>query len=129
MIFGIGTDIADVRRFRKWVENPEMFLRFFNEREQFEGDIKKHCQSACCHYAARFAAKEAFAKALGTGFAGLRLSDFYVAKDKEGKPYFEFGEATKKILAERAGQNLNIQLSLSHEKDYALAFVIIETLK
>lgn len=128
MIFGIGTDISKTGRFEKWVEKPEMFLRFFNEKEQFEGDLAKHKQSACCHYAARFSAKEAFAKALGTGFTGLELSDFYVAKNKEGKPYFEFGEKTLQIIRERVGNKFEVQLSISHEKEYAVAFVIIEIL-
>ena len=71
MIFGIGTDIAKVSRFEKWVRSPEMIQRFFNECEivHVEEDfVEKRLQFLCEHYAARFAAKEAFAKALGTGF-------------------------------------------------------------
>lgn len=128
MIFGIGTDIAKTSRFEKWTEKPDMFLRFFNEKEQFPGDIRAHRSSACCHYAARFAAKEAFSKALGTGLSGLSLSDFYVAKDENGKPHFEFGEMTRKIIEKRAGKNCSVHLSLSHEKEYALAFVVIENI-
>lgn len=126
MIFSIGTDIAKTSRFEKWTEHPDMFLRFFNDKEQFSGDISLHRGAACCHYAARFAAKEAFSKALGTGFAGLSLSDFYVAKDKNGKPRLELGEMTRKIVEERAGKNFSVHLSLSHEKEYAIAFVVIE---
>lgn len=129
MIFGIGTDISDVRRFEKWVKEPDFFLRFFNDNEQFEGNPEKNIGAACRHYAARFAAKEAFAKALGTGFTGLKLNDFYVAKTEEGKPFFKFGEDTLKILKVKAGEKFNVQLSMSHEKDYAVAFVIIESLQ
>lgn len=129
MIFGIGTDISDVRRFEKWVKEPQFFLRFFNDNEQFEGNPEKNTGAVCRHYAARFAAKEAFAKALGTGFTGLKLNDFYVAKTKEGKPFFKFGEETLKILKARTGEKFNVQLSVSHEKDYAVAFVIIESLQ
>ncbi len=129
MIFGIGTDISDVRRFEKWVKEPEFFLRFFNQNEQFEENLQKNTGAACRHYAARFAAKEAFSKALGTGFTGLKLNDFYVAKTKEGKPFFKFGEETLKILKTKAGEKFNVQLSISHEKDYAVAFVIIESLQ
>lgn len=129
MIFGIGTDISDVRRFEKWVKEPDFFLRFFNQNEQFEGNPEKNIGAACRHYAARFAAKEAFAKALGTGFTGLKLNDFYVAKTEEGKPFFKFGEETLKILKAKAGEKFNVQLSISHEKDYAVAFVIIESLQ
>ena len=63
MIFGIGTDIAETKRFEKWVSNPSMYERFFNAAEQMEGgSVNRRCQ----HYAVRFAAKEAFSKALGT---------------------------------------------------------------
>ncbi len=129
MIFGIGTDISDVRRFEKWVKEPDFFLRFFNDNEQFEGNLEKNIGAATRHYAARFAAKEAFSKALGTGFAGLKLNDFYVAKTQEGKPFFKFGEETLKILKAKVGEKFNVQLSISHEKDYAVAFVIIESLQ
>lgn len=129
MIFGIGTDISDVRRFEKWVKEPDFFLRFFNQNEQFEGNLQKNTGAACRHYAARFAAKEAFSKALGTGFTGLKLNDFYVAKTKDGKPFLKFGEETLKILKTKAGEKFNVQLSISHEKDYAVAFVIIESLQ
>ncbi len=64
MIFGIGTDIVDVRRFEKWLENEELLERYFNEAELFSKGSKS---SLCQHYAVRFAAKEAFSKALGTG--------------------------------------------------------------
>ena len=81
MIFGIGTDISQVNRFEKWVENPQMFMRFFNPAEIMEkGSLAAKCQ----HYAARFAAKEAFSKALGTGIAGFELKEVYVVK----KMYF-----------------------------------------
>lgn len=128
MIYGVGTDIAKVSRFEKWIKNPKILLRFFNKKEQFLSDLEEHIFASSCHYASRFAAKEAFVKALGTGFTGITLNDFYLAKNEEGKPYFEFGEETKSILNKRLGQNYNIQVSISHEKEYAVAFVIIEIL-
>lgn len=126
MIYGIGTDICEIHRFEKWVRQPQMFLRFFNEGEMLVLSAGMSAGTICRHYAARFAAKEAFSKALGTGLAGISLKDFYVAKDDRGKPFFVFGEKTEKILEERAGKNSKVHLSLSHEKDYALAFVVIE---
>ncbi|WP_147634790.1 holo-ACP synthase [Treponema pectinovorum] len=128
MIYGVGTDIAKVSRFEKWIKNPKIFLRFFNEKEQYPRDLQKNVYPCTCHYASRFAAKEAFVKALGTGFAGITLNDFYLAKNEEGKPYFKFGKDTKAILDKRLGQKYNIQVSISHEKEYAVAFVIIEIL-
>ena len=68
MISGIGCDIAKVSRFEKWVKNNEMIQRFFNPCEialVSEEEKEKRLHFLCEHYAARFAAKEAFAKALG----------------------------------------------------------------
>ena len=122
MIAGIGTDIAQVSRFEKWVKNPSMLERFFNEKERgFSGTIASQCQ----HYAARFAAKEAFSKALGTGISGFNLKEVYITKDKAGKPCLNIEGAALKIMQERFGQCKSF-VSLSHEKDYALAFVILE---
>lgn len=126
MIYGIGTDISKVSRFEKWVKNPKMISRFFNSCEIVAGDSEKSLQFLCEHYAARFSAKEAFAKALGTGFFGLSLEDFGIVKDKNGKPEFFFGEKTKKIIDNRCGFNWNIKVSVSHEKEYAVAFTVIE---
>jgi len=122
MIAGIGTDIADVRRFEKWVKNPEMIERFFNEKERSSA---KSVSSQCQHYAARFAAKEAFSKALGTGISGFGLKEVYITNDTEGKPLLNIEGAALELMKERLG-NCNAFVSLSHEKDYAVAFVILE---
>lgn len=122
MIYGIGTDIAKVNRFEKWVNNPDFIARFFNENEIMEkGSIYAKCE----HYAARFAAKEAFSKALGTGIADFSLKDVYITNNREGKPILNIENNAKKILQERCGDN-NLFVSLSHEKEFAVAFVIIE---
>ena len=122
MIAGIGTDIAEVKRFEKWVEKPEMIERFFNEKEcGFSGSIASQCQ----HYAARFAAKEAFSKALGTGITGFNLKEVYITKDSEGKPLLNIEGAALSIMKERLGE-CNVFISLSHEKEYAIAFVVLE---
>lgn len=123
MIYGIGTDISEVKRFKKWLENPSMINRFFNEEEFFsgEGALERKLQ----HYAARFSAKEAFVKALGTGFKNFSLKEIYVTKDSEGKPFINVTGNAEKILKERCG-NCSMHLTLSHEKEYAVAFVVIE---
>ncbi|WP_191013688.1 holo-ACP synthase [Treponema zioleckii] len=131
MIFGIGTDISKVSRFEKWVKNPVLIKRFFNAQEIVQTDENSEenlprITALCEHYAGRFSAKEAFCKALGTGFTGLELGDFFVKNDKFGKPYLELGEKTKKIVRERVGENYRIHLSISHEKEFAIAFVVIE---
>ena len=84
MIAGIGTDIAEVKRFEKWVENPQMLERFFNEKEMSSA---KSLSAKCQHYAVRFAAKEAFSKALGTGILGFDLKDIYVEKESRRKNF------------------------------------------
>ena len=123
MILGIGTDITDVRRFEKWVKNPDIFGRFFNKAEIMEnGTVSARCQ----HYAVRFAAKEAFSKAIGTGISGFELKDVYITNEPSGKPVLNVEGKAKKLLEEKAGLGYNIHVSLSHEKEYALAFVVVE---
>lgn len=121
MIFGIGTDIVDVRRFEKWLQNEELLERYFNEAELFSRGSKA---SLCQHYAVRFAAKEAFSKALGTGIC-FDLREVFVKKNADGKPELYFSEKLKKLLEEKCGE-CRIFVSLSHEKEYAVANVVIE---
>ncbi len=130
MIFGVGTDIAKVSRFEKWVRNPEMIARFFNPCEIYKTESgeesEKKIHFLCEHYAARFAAKEAFAKALGTGFVGLELSDFGIIKDENGRPSFSFGDKTLALAEKICGKNWKASVSISHEKEFAVSFVVIE---
>ncbi len=122
MIAGLGTDIAEVMRFRKWVENPQMLERFFNEKEL---STAKSISALCQHYAVRFAAKEAFSKALGTGITGFNLREVYITNNSEGAPLLNIEGAALSIMKERYGECKSF-VSLSHEKEYALAFVILE---
>ncbi|MBR1402814.1 MAG: holo-ACP synthase [Treponema sp.] len=130
MIFGIGTDIAKVSRFEKWVRNPEMLARFFHACEivpvSDDAEREKRLHFLSEHYAARFAAKEAFSKALGTGFVALELADFGIQKNTDGKPEFAIGQKTAALLDKRCGINWNVHVSISHEKEFATAFVVIE---
>lgn len=126
MIYGIGTDISKVSRFEKWIKNPEMISRFFNSCEIMENRDKQNVPHDCEHYAARFSAKEAFVKALGTGFSGIELSDFGITHNGEGRPVFYFGSKTRQILDSRCGSGWNVHVSLSHEREYAVSYVVIE---
>ncbi len=124
MIYGIGTDITEVKRFEKWIKNPDMISRFFNEREIMEnGTLSAKCQ----HYAARFAAKEAFAKALGTGLV-YDLQDSFIINNDDGKPELVIENSAKSLFEKLCGkyEDYKIHVSLSHEKEFATAFVIIE---
>ena len=122
MIAGIGTDIAEVKRFEKWVQNPQMLERFFNEKEL---SIAKSDSAKCQHYAVRFAAKEAFSKALGTGITGFSLKDVYITNNSEGKPLLNIEGEALSLMKERLGE-CNAFVTLSHEKEYAVAFVVLE---
>lgn len=122
MIFGIGTDIVKNSRFEKWLSNQKMIERFFNEKEIIFSENKQFLLE---HYASRFAAKEAFVKAMGTGFLNFQIKDIFVTNDELGKPLINVEKSALEFLKKRC-ENFNIHLSLSHEKDYAIAFVIIE---
>ena len=130
MIFGIGIDLAKCSRFEKWIKNPEMIERFFNKKEIMlpEGKMTANRISALCqHYAARFAAKEAFSKALGTGVV-FDLRDVFVVNGKSGKPELVVQKSAlltlKKVCPEY--RNSKTFISISHEKDFTVAQVIIE---
>lgn len=122
MIIGIGVDISKVSRFEKWVKNEKMIPRFFNAAEI---NNCRSIQSACEHYAARFAAKEAFGKALGVGLAGYDMKDIYIVNDEKGRPELKVENKAKDLLESKC-ENPIIHVSLSHEKEYATAFVVIE---
>jgi holo-[acyl-carrier protein] synthase len=122
MILGIGTDIVDIRRFAGiMARRGDRFLaRLFTARERAYCDGKAEPAS---HYAARFAAREAALKALGTGFAGgIGWRDVEVVRGLGGPPRLVLYRRAEEIRRERMIATLH--LSLSHEKEYALAFVI-----
>ena len=123
-IFGIGTDIISIDRLSKSLKSKNFIKRIFNEKEILK--CKKTNKSANC-FAKRFAAKEAFSKALGTGIAkGINFNEIIILNKKSGKPYINFIGQTKKTLNKKfKGKKSRISLSLSDEKKYAVAFVAI----
>ena len=123
-IFGIGTDIISIDRINKSLKNKNFLKRVFNEKEILK--CKKTNKSINC-FAKRFAAKEAFSKALGTGIAkGINFNEIIVLNKKSGKPYIDLVGQTKKTLNKRfKGKKTKVSLSLSDEKKYAVAFVTI----
>lgn len=123
MIYGIGTDIVAVARMADlYARHDERALE-----KLLAPDERDHCRQApepSRFLAKRFAAKEAFGKALGTGVrAPVLLPAISVVHDALGKPAFAFAPALAAYLAER---DLTAHLSLSDELDHALAFVILE---
>jgi holo-[acyl-carrier protein] synthase len=123
-IFGIGTDIVSIMRIKKSIKNKKFVSRVYNEKEIFK--CKKLIKSENC-FAKRFAAKEAFSKALGTGISnGINLNEIIVKNNNSGKPYFNFEGNTKKFLKKKfKNKKFKTSLSLSDEKKYAVAFVTI----
>ena len=123
-IFGIGTDIVSVDRIKKSIKNKRFVSRVYNIKEISK--CKKLINSNNC-FAKRFAAKEAFSKALGTGISnGINLNEIIVRNNISGKPYFNFEGDTKKLLKKKfKNKKIKTSLSLSDENKYAVAFVTI----
>ena len=115
MIVGIGVDLVDVARFEKAIQNtPKLKDRLFTSGE-------KHLN--LYSLAARFAAKEALMKAVGKA-QGLSFQEVEVVKDEFGKPSFELSGQSKQSVLEKGIANFH--LSLSHDGEMAIAYVIAE---
>ena len=123
-IFGIGIDIVNVERIKKSIKNKNFVKRIFNEKEIAKCKIINSTNNC---FAKRFAAKEAFSKAIGTGISkGVNFNEIVVLNKKSGKPYINIIGNTKKIIYKKfKGKKAKISLSLSDEKKYAVAFVTI----
>ncbi len=123
MVFGIGTDIIEVERIEKQLEkNSGLKEKLFTTHEIAYCENKKNKAQ---HYAARFAAKEAFLKAIGTGWRdGLQFNEIEVTNDKMGKPMIVLSGKTKDFVNQI--NITNIQVSLTHIKDVVNAIVIVE---
>ena len=123
-LYGIGTDIVRISRISKSIKKKSFVNRLFNKDEILKCNKTKN--SANC-FAKRFAAKEAFSKALGTGVAkGINFNEIVVLNEKNGKPYIKLIDKTKKIVVNKLKfKNYKISLSLSDEDKYAVAFVTI----
>ena len=123
-LYGIGADIIRISRISKSIKKKSFVNRLFNKDEIIKCNKTKN--SANC-FAKRFAAKEAFSKALGTGVAkGINFNEIVVLNEKNGKPYIKLIDKTKKIVVNKLKfKNYKISLSLSDEDKYAVAFVTI----
>jgi len=124
MIYAVGTDLVEVSRIEKIIGRwGERFVR----RVYSEGEIG-YCRAKACpaqHFAARFAAKEAFLKGVGLGMAGgVGFRDVEVINRSEGKPELSLHGRMREML-ERAGIRES-HISISHTDRYAVAFVVLE---
>ena len=122
-IYGIGTYIVSVDRIKKLQKNKNFLERIFSKEEVLR--CSKLINYNNC-YAKRFAAKEAFAKALGTGISnGVNFNEIIVMNEKNGRPFINIIGKTFKIINKKFKKKIKIALSLSDEKKYAVAFVTI----
>jgi len=122
VIVGIGVDIIEINRIAEAMERNQNFAsKIFSVRErQYMKDKKNKAQ----HAAGMFAAKEAVSKALGTGIRGFSMTDIEVVRDERGKPNVVLQGGAQKIAASFG--DYRIHLSISHNKENAIAYVIIE---
>lgn len=126
MIRGIGIDIVQVERLEKWLTRPEperLIARFFH-RDEIAAALANP-KTAALSLAARFAAKEAFGKALGTGLRGIRLKDICVKTAYNGKPELVLFDSALAAFKTSAAKYAFV--SLSHEKMMAVAVVVLES--
>ena len=123
MILGIGTDIAEVARIAKSIENNSFKEKVFSKNEITYCEAKANKAES---FAARFAAKEAFFKALGTGWrGGMAFNEVEVVNDELGKPTLNVSGKTAEIIKEKKIKTIHV--SLSHTKEMAIAMVVLES--
>jgi len=122
---GVGIDIIKNSRIKKMIKNKGFLRRVFSNYEILNS---KKQTNKISFFAKRFAAKEAFAKSLGTGFRNnLNFNDIVVKNDKSGKPFFYITKKIKTIINNKfKTKKFNFFLSISDEKNYSIAFVIFQ---
>ncbi len=124
-ILGIGVDVIENKRIHYLIKNKDFIKRTFGKKEV---KLSKKISNKTNYYAKRFAAKEAFAKSLGTGFRNnLNLKDIEIFNDKIGKPYYLKSKKMNNIINNTFKvKKYDLFLSISDEKDYSVAFTILQ---
>lgn len=122
MIIGMGIDIVDINRVQRALISPDFRNRVFTEAEQ-QYCLSKNAQGRAS-FSGRFAAKEAFLKAIGTGLRRGKLVDIEVVNDELGKPSLQLYNHYKDLMEQMDVKK--IHLSISHTKDMAIAQVLLE---
>ena len=125
-ILGIGVDVIQNKRIQNLIKNKKFIQRTFGKNELRNS---KKIYDKTNYFAKRFAAKEALAKSLGTGFRNkLNLKDIEILNDQIGKPYYYKSKKLDKIVSKRfKTEKYKLFLSISDEKDYSVAFTILQT--
>ena len=125
-ILGIGVDIIQNSRIKRLIIKKSFINRSFGKQEI---ELSKKVKNKVNYFAKRFAAKESFVKSLGTGFReNLNLKDIEILNDKLGKPYFFISKKIHNIINKKFKiKRFNLFLSISDEKDYSIAFTILQS--
>ena len=122
MILGIGLDVVNIERMKHWKDDAGILKRYFHP-DEIAGARARYSMELPS-LAARFAAKEAFGKAIGTGLAGFALKEVCVLNQDNGRPVLRLYGRAKEALRTLGGARTFV--SLTHEHDYAHAVVVIE---
>ncbi len=124
-IIGVGVDIVNNNRFKKLVKKKIFIQRIFTLNEQKSSNKIKNKIN---FYSKRYAAKEAFSKATGFGISeNLHFKDIEIMNNKKGKPVINLKQSTRLFLKRKFKVNsFKTNLSLSDEKNYSIAYVVIE---
>jgi len=122
---GIGVDIVKNSRIRKSITNKNFLLRIFTKDEI---NKSKKTKNKIAFFSKRFAAKEAFSKALGTGFREtLNFKDISITNNKKGKPSIKINNKLHNFINKKfKTKKINVLLSISDESEHSIAFVILE---
>ena len=126
-ILGIGVDIIRNNRIKSSIKNHKFINRIYTINEI---KLSTSSKNKTGYFSKRFAAKEAFAKALGTGFRNnLNFKDIEIINDKLGKPYYSKTKKITQIIRKKFKvKNFDCFLSISDEKEYSTAFTIIQSI-
>jgi len=126
-ILGIGVDIIENKRIKNSIKNIKFINRIYSTKEIKRSKLYNNKVN---YFSKRFAAKEAFVKALGTGFRiNINFKDIEIINDKMGKPYYvNTKKITKVVQKNLKVKKFNFFLSMSDNKDYSTAFAIIQSL-
>jgi holo-[acyl-carrier protein] synthase len=125
-ILGIGVDIIKNNRIKNSIKNLKFRDRIYSTNEL---KLSASSKNKIEYFSKRFAAKEAFAKALGTGFRkDLNFKDIEIMNDNFGKPYYSMTKKITQIIRKKFKvKNFDCFLSISDEKEYSTAFTIIQS--
>ena len=125
-ILGVGVDIVQNKRIKSSIKKKSFVLKIFGKTEI---KLSKKNKNKSNFFAKRFAAKESFSKSIGIGFRNnLNFKDIQILNDPMGKPYYKKSKKISDIITKKFKvKNYELFLSISDEKDYSVAFTILQT--